>query len=102
MLLVGGSKPDGFVELDNPLMVDWLNGSEEVGDVRLIGDILGEPLWEDKGGGFDCLVKCDDPVAMGFNCFGDFGQFDGELKQFPEVMALLGLNFGGISRPEDL
>ena len=64
MLLVGRSKPDCFVELDNVVVVDGLDGGKEVGDMRLVCNVFRKPLREDEGGGLDGLVKCDDPIAV--------------------------------------
>ena len=83
-------------------MVEWLDGSKDVGDVGLIGNVFGVALWEDEGGGFDSFVEGDDPITVRFNCFGDLGELNGELEQVSKIMTLFGFNFCGETRPEDL
>ena len=71
MLLVGRLYSDGFVELNDTVMEDWLDGGKEVGDVGLVGDVLSVSLWENKAGGLNRLVEGNDPIPMGSNRLGD-------------------------------
>ena len=102
MFLVGGSQSDGFVKLDDTVVVDWLDGSKDIGDVGLVGKVFAVALREDEGGGFNSLVEGDDPIAVRFNRFGDFGELDGELEKVSEIMALFGFDLGGETRAKDL